>query len=304
MGLSYVPPYLFPKVAGTPSLNIYSARISGFYIVYLNLQDGEGSPFFKNAEVRQALLYALDRQALIDKAMSGQGLVADGPIRSWTWAYDSHLPGFPHDAARAVALLDKSGWTDTDGDGLRDKKGVAFRFTLLAGDDPVIAGLAGGMAEQWAQLGIVVSVEPLGAGLGDRLRTHNFQAAVVELVLSGDPDPYPMWDQTQIENGQNYGGWDNRKASQALEEARRLTDREQRKAYYNEFQRIFAEEVPALIIANPVYTYAVDQSVKLVQIGPLVTPSDRFRNVADWYMNTRRVIVADARRQSPTPPTQ
>jgi len=164
--------------------------------------------------------------------------------------------------------------------------------------------LAGGMAEQWAQLGMAVSVEPLGAGLGDRLRTHNFQAAVVELVLSGDPDPYPMWDQTQIENGQNYGGWDNRRASQALEEARRLTDREQRKAYYNEFQRIFAEEVPALIIANPVYTYAVDQSVKLVQIGPLVTPSDRFRNVADWYMNTRRVIVAEARRQSPTPPTQ
>ena len=301
MGISYIPPYLFPRVAGISSLNVYSARISGFYMVYLNLQDAGRSPFFQDAKVRQALLYALDRQALIDKALSGQGLVADGPVRSWTWAYDSHVPGFGHDATRAQTLLDEARWTDTDGDGIRDKKGIPLRFTLLTSDDPVTAGLARAMVEQWVPLGIAAQVEALGAGLGDRLRTHNFQAALVQLVLSGDPDPYPMWDQTQIENGQNYGGWDNRKASEALEAARRLADREQRKVYYDEFQSIFAQEVPALIIANPVYTYAVDKAVKLVQIGPLVTPSDRFRNLADWYMNTRRVIVAEARRQSLTP---
>jgi peptide/nickel transport system substrate-binding protein len=304
MGISYVPPYLFPQASRIPSLNVYSARISGFYMVYLNLQDSERSPFFENAEARQALLYALDRQALIDQALNGQGLVANGPIRSWVWAYDSHLPGFPYDTPRAEALLEKARWTDTDGDGVRDKKGTAFRFTLLTSDDPVTSSLARAMAAQWSSIGITVDVETLGAGLGDRLRSHDFQAVLVELVLSGDPDPYPMWDQTQIDGGQNYGGWDNSKASEALEEARRATDRDQRSAYYHEFQRVFAEEVPALIIANPVYTYAVDKSVKLVQMGPLVTPSDRFRNVADWYMNTRRVIVAEALRQSPPPHAQ
>jgi peptide/nickel transport system substrate-binding protein len=301
MGISYIPPYLFPQAASISSLNLYSARMSGYYMVYLNLQDSDHSPFFQDARVRQALMYGLDRQVLIDTALNGQGLMAEGPIRSWMWAYNGRLPKFSYDPARAQALLQEAHWTDTDGDGIRDKKGVAFRFTLLTGEDPIDASLAGAMAGQWAKLGIAAQVETLGAGLGDHLRRHDFQAVLVELVLSGDPDPYPMWDQTQIENGQNYGGWDNRRASEVLEEARRITDREERKAYYFEFQRIFAEEMPALIIANPVYTYAVDKSVKLVQISPLTTPSDRFRNVAEWYMNTRRVILAEARHLTPTP---
>jgi peptide/nickel transport system substrate-binding protein len=301
MGISDVPPHLFPQVARIPELNVYSARISGFFIVYLNLQDVDHSPFFQTARVRQALLYGLDRQALIDSALNGQALVAHGPIRSWIWAYDPGVRQYPYDPAQASALLDEAGWTDTDGDGTRDRKGVAFHFSVLTSDDLVAVALAQGMARQWEQLGIRVQVETLGAGLGDRLRAHDFQAALVELVLSGDPDPYPMWDQTQIENGQNYGGWDNSKASAAIAEARRLVDREPRKQHYSEFQQVFADEVPALIIANPVYTYAVDQAVKMVQMGPLVTPSDRLRNVADWYINMRRVVVAEARHQPSTP---
>jgi peptide/nickel transport system substrate-binding protein len=301
MGISYVPPYLFPQAAQIASLNLYSARISGYYMVYLNLQDPDRSPFFEDARVRRALMSGLDRQTLIDTALHGQGLIAEGPIRSWSWAYNGRLPKASYDLAHAQSLLQEARWTDSDGDGILDKKGVALRFTLLAGDDPVDTSLAAAIAEQWAKLGIVVQIETPGAGLGDRLRSHNFQAALVQLVLAGDPDLYPMWDQTQIENGQNYGGWSNRRASEALEEARRTTDREQRKAHYFEFQRIFAEEMPALIIANPVYTHAVDQSVKLVQIGPLNSPSDRFRNVAEWYMNTRRVILAEARRLTPIP---
>ncbi len=60
--------------------------------MYLNLQDGDDSPFFQTAKVRQALLYGLDRQTLIDTAMNGQGLVAHGPIRSWTWLTTRSCP--------------------------------------------------------------------------------------------------------------------------------------------------------------------------------------------------------------------
>ncbi len=301
MGISYVPPYLFDKAASLTSLSLFSARLSGYHIAYLNLQDPDDSPFFQDARVRRALLYALDRQALIDDALMGQGLVADGPIRSWMWAYDPKVQWPQHNPAQAQALLDQAQWLDTDGDGVRDKNGQPLQFVLLTSDDPVSSVLGEDMAEQWARQGIAVEVETLGAALGNRLRTHDFQAVLVALLLSGDPDPYPMWDQTQIDGGQNYGSWDNRRASEVLEEARRVTDRDQRGEYYSEFQRVFAEEMPALIIAYPVYTYAVDQAVHLVQIGPLVSPSDRFRNIADWYMNTRRVIMAEARHQTPAP---
>jgi peptide/nickel transport system substrate-binding protein len=293
-GISYVPPYLFPEAAAMQSLNLYSARVSAYQIVYLNLQDQEGSPFFQDADVRQALLYALDRQALIDQALNGQGIIANGPVRPWSWAYDTELPVTPYDPQQAEALLVKANWVDTDGDGIRDKDGRAFEFTLLTGEDPVFAEVGDVMAQQWDKLGIRVQVQSLGAGLSDRLRAHDFQAVLVELLLSGDPDPYPLWHQTQIEDGQNYSGWDDRRASEALEQARYLTDRSQRKPYYVQFQHIFMQEMPALIIDYPTYTYAVDQSVRNVQIAPMSSPADRFRTFADWYINTRRVILAEA----------
>jgi hypothetical protein len=52
--------------------------------------------------------------------------------------------------------------------------------------------------------------------------------------------------------------------------------------------------MPALIIDYPTYTYAVDQSVRNVQIAPMASSADRFRTFADWYINTRRVILAEA----------
>jgi len=293
-GISYVPPYLFPEAAELDSLNLYGARLSGYQIVYLNLKDPEDSPFFQDARVRRALLLSLDRQTLIDKALNGQGIVANGPIRPWSWAYDSQLPKTEYDAEQTEALLNEANWIDTDGDGIRDKNGRPLQFTMLTGEDPIFNGLGQAMAEEWAKHGIGVQVEPMGAGLSDRLQTRDFQAVLVELLLSGDPDPYPLWHQTQINGGQNYGGWDNREASEALEQARYLTDRKERKSYYDHFQRVFVKETPALIIAYPTYTYAIDKIVHNVQIGPMVNPSERFRSFPDWYINTRRVIVAEA----------
>ena len=104
-GISYIPPDLFPQAAKLTSLNLYSAQLSGYQIVYLNLQDPEGAPFFQDARVRRALLLALDRQALIDEALNGQGLVANGPIRPWSWAYDPQLPPAKYDPTQAQALL-------------------------------------------------------------------------------------------------------------------------------------------------------------------------------------------------------
>ncbi|MGQ9793982.1 MAG: ABC transporter substrate-binding protein [Anaerolineae bacterium] len=297
LGLSYVPPYLFPEVSRFPELNLYSARTSGFYLVYLNLQDDERSSFLQDERVRKALLYGLDRQSLIDQALHGQGIVSDGPIRPWSWAYAPDVPSVPYDLVRAEQLLDEARWIDSDGDGVRDKKGKSLRFTLLCSEDPDHIALAQALAQQWAALEIAVEVETLGGELVERLRTHDFQAALAEVVISGDPDPYPMWDQTQIERGQNYGGWDNSEASRLLAEARRTVDREERKILYTEFQRIFAEELPALILADAVYTYAVDASVRQVQLAPLMSPADRFRTIADWYMNMRRVIVVEKSRR-------
>ena len=294
-GVSFVPPQAIPTLEADKSLNLYTARQSSYTIIYLNLQTVEQTPFFTNANVRRALLLGLDRQAIIDQALHGQGIVAPGPIRPWSWAYNPELPPTPYDPTQAVLLLDEAGWIDRNNDGFRDDTdGHTISFSLLTGDSPSKIDVAEAVSEQWINLGIDVTVEVVGAGLGERLTQHDFQAALAEVVLTGDPDPYPLWHRSQINGGQNYAGWDNEQASLMLESARTITNTGQRSDYYFEFQRIFAEEVPSIILFNPVYTYAVSRDVFEVQLAPLSNASDRFRTIKDWYVLTQEVVYGQA----------
>jgi len=292
--ISYIPPRLIPSVQNINSLNLYTARLSGYEIIYLNLQNPEGSPFFQEEEVRQALLYALDRQRVIDQALNGQALVASGPIRPWSWAYNPQIPVAAYEPEQAKILLDEADWVDTDGDGIREKAGMPLAFTLLSGDDPDRIAVAEAISEQWKQVGVSAEVEVVGAGLGERLARHDFQAALAQVFLPDDPDPYPLWHLSQIEGGQNYAGWDNDKASMLLEEARTVSNRGRRNDFYFEFQEIFAEEVPSIILFYPVHTFGISQGVKDVQTAPMTNPSDRFRTLSDWYVLTRQVIYREA----------
>lgn len=293
-GIDYLPPQLIPTVRDIESLNLYTARLSGYEIIYLNLQDAQGSPFFQEVNVRRALLQALDRQAIIDQALNGQGLVANGPIRPWSWAYNAAVAPVTYDLPQAQALLDEAGWTDNDGDGIRDKAGLPLAFTLLSGDEPDRVVVAEAVRDQWRQVGVLASVEVVGAGLAQRLAQHNFQAALAQVFLTGDPDPYPLWHLSQIEAGQNYAGWNNDEASMLLEAARTVTNKGLRNDYYFRFQEIFAEEIPSLILLYPVHTYGVSRDVHGVQLGPLNDPSDRFRTLTDWYVLTERVVYSEA----------
>ncbi len=279
------------KLARFPNLQLYSAPLAGYGIVYLNLQS-ETAPFFQSKEVRQGMLYALDRQSLIDSSLDGQGLVADSPIPSFIWAYDPTVRRYGYDPERAIGLLDASGWLDSNDNRIRDKDGVEISFTLLVNDEPAMRQMAEEMAQQWSQVGIEARLRPLSSGaLAALVRNRNFDAALVEIGLSADPDPYPLWHSTQAEEGQNFGGFANDEADVVMEEARFTTDPEQRLKLYHTFQQIFAEEAPALLIYYPIYTYAVDAQVQGVQIAPLLHPGDRFRNIAQWYVQTREVTI-------------
>jgi peptide/nickel transport system substrate-binding protein len=300
-GISTIPPQVIPAAQNLEGLNLYTARLSGYDIIYFNLQAPNTVPFFPEVEVRQALLHALNRQAIINQALNGQGLVANGPILSWNWAYNPNQATTDFDLAKATSLLDENGWIDSNGDNICEKEGRPLAFSLLSSNDPAKIRVAETVRDQWQQIGVSVTVEIVGAGLGERLVKHNFQAALAEVLLAGDPDPYPFWHQTQIAGGQNYAGWDHTEASMLLETARTLTNKGRRNDYYFEFQRIFAEEVPSLILFHPVYTYGVSQEVFDVQLAPVTNPADRFRTIADWYVLTRQVIYRGAQFEEVSP---
>jgi peptide/nickel transport system substrate-binding protein len=282
------------ELAGLRDLQIYAAQYAGYGMTFLNLTR-ESVPFLQEKEVRQALLYALDRQALIDRHLESQALVADSPILPMLWAYDPSIRKYGYDPERAIGLLDASEWMDSDGDRIRDKDGIEMAFTFVVADEPAMVALAQGMAGQWAAIGVDVTVRPLRSeALVLLVRDRQFDAALVEVRLTGDPDPYPLWHSTQVENGQNVSGFVNEEADVAMEEIRSTTDPEERLRLYHRFQQIFAEEVPSLLIYYPIYAYAVDRQVHEVQLSPLLHTSDRFRSIADWYVQTEEIIVTGA----------
>ena len=305
-GISRVLPQDLPQaVEANSGLQLFSAQLTGYTLIFLNLQDPE-LPFFQEKLVRQALLYAIDRQELVNSVLKGQGLVAHSPILRGTWAYDNGVVRYEHDPDQARDLLTRAGWRapnpllaeigETSGeDSVREKAGVKLAFTLLTDDDPLHVELAEEIARQWEAIGVKATLRTIGSGLvREFLHPREFEALLIDLELRGDPDPYPIWHSTQAEGGgQNYAGFVSYEVDKLLEEARCTTDSGRRAELYRRFQEIFADEAPSLLLYYPIYTYAVDEKVKGVQWGPMGDPSDRFRNVTEWYIVTKRVIKLD-----------
>jgi peptide/nickel transport system substrate-binding protein len=235
----------------------------------------------------------LNRQGMVDQILSGQALLADGPILPGTWAYYNGLERVPYDPDAALKLIKDAGYDlPANGDGVRAKEGVRLAFELAHPDDPQNTAIAEAMKRDWERLGVEVTLKalPLEQLLSEDLEPRNYQAALVELNLSRfpDPDPYPFWDQAQVTGGQNYANWDDRQASEYLEQARVTVDLGERAKAYKNFQVRFANEMPALPLFYPVYSYGVDQQVQGVRMGPLFDTSDRFATLLQWYLKSTR----------------
>jgi len=131
--------------------------------------------------------------------------------------------------------------------------------------------------------------------VNEALLPRNFDALLFSWGnLPSDPDPYLMWHSTQIGGeGQNYPGLNNVDLDLLLEQARQSTEQSERARLYRDFQDLFADEVPSLLLYYPVYNYAVDEMVNGVQLSPMMDPSDRFRTLSQWYIKTRRVMVTE-----------
>ena len=313
-GLNKVPVDQLMSVRDTPSLNLYTGPMAGYTMIFLN-QGDPALPFFQDQNVRQALLLSLDRRQIIEEVLHGQGLVADSPIIPGTWAYADDLPPVVPNRDRARQLLNEAGWRYTvpqqpvRGEGfensipptpvavssdspIRVKDSVPLSFTLYTNNNPLQVALAQAVAKQWREIGVQASVLPVQAGLRTNyLEPRTYQAALIDVQLPSDPDPYPFWHETQSDPpGQNYSQFRDRDISEVLEQARRTNDQAQRLDLYHRFQEMFREKTPGILLYYPVYNYGISEKVRDVQIGPIAVSADRFRTLPDWYVITRRVI--------------
>ncbi|MDP2662493.1 MAG: ABC transporter substrate-binding protein [Dehalococcoidia bacterium] len=268
-------------------LNLFHAPRFTYELVFFNNND----PLFKEPEVRQALAYATDRQQIIQNQAEGEGLVADSPILPGTWAYEAGAKKYNFNLDKARSILDAAGWK-LGPDGIRTKNGLQLKFTIFTDISQRRVNIAQELSREWDKAGIKVEVASSGASglVQNFMLPRRYQAALLGMVLGPDPDPFPTWHSSQKDGpGYNFSGFSDAKADDLLARARKSSVQSERTKLYSDFQKLFAENEPSLLLYYPFHYYAVSKDIKGVEMGNLFEGNDRFRNVAEWYVKTKTV---------------
>lgn len=219
------------------------------FTYYASQLDPGKTTLFQDKAVRQALFVALDRQAIVDSIMGGQSKVARGTLPPLSPAYrPDEFAAYGYDPNRARALLAQAGWTDADGDGVVEKNGQRFSFTMLSrGDSDTRASLAVYMQDAWAAVGVEMTVEQMDlATIIDRTDTRDFEMVLLGKDWTVDPGQGDMF---ATGAGGNFFGYSNPEYDRLEAEQRRTLDPKQRVELIIEQAKIVWDELPVGILS-------------------------------------------------------
>lgn len=287
-GINSVTPENLSRLEEHKSTRVYSINIPRIFAVFFNTTKNVA---LAHDEVRQALSYATDRDAIIREVLSGKGQSAYSAFLPFMTGYsgDLALPYF--DIGKANALLDDNGWKRGE-DGVRSKNGDVLAIELTVPDWPELTHTADLLKVQWAEAGARVTVNVLGAAdlQQKAIRPREYEALLFGEAAMLDSDPYSFWHSSQKHDpGLNLALFDNKDADDILATLREELDPERLREKYRAFQEILLKENPAVFLYSPTYLYVVNSAVKGIDIQNVDTAAFRLSNVKDWYINTKRV---------------
>lgn len=224
---------------------------------------------FADRRVRQAMTMLVDRDKIKEKVLFGLPEIITGPFYIYGPNYDDSIKPYPYDPAAAAKLLDEAGWTDHDGDGLRDRDGVPFRFTYLFRSGDRFSRSVGLILKgELAKVGIAMDMMQLEwVTMVGKIMRRDFDAASMAFALPVQEDPYAVWHSSQAEKGSNFLGLKDGRIDSILEAARLEFDDSKRAAMYRDVQRILYEEQPCTF---------------LFSMPTLLAAARRFENVRDY----------------------
>ena len=256
-----LPPTEIDRLKKAGAVAVVSHDDLGF-VYYAYQLDRTKTPLFQDKAVRQALFVALDRQAIVDTIMAGQGEVARGTHPPLSPAYrPREFADYAYDPARARQLLAQAGWADADGDDIVEKEGRRFSFTMPYRGD-VNTGLAAYMQQAWADIGVEMKPESLPPStLFERVVAGEFEMVLVGIGLAVDPGQGWMFG-TEV----NFFGYSNPEYDRLEAEQRSNLDPEERIDLIVEQTKIVWDELPVGVLAFT--TMAVGHNERLRNIFP------------------------------------
>ncbi len=288
-GVESVPADKLGDIKSKKGTEIYEFNSPRYFAVFFN--QNKSVPL-ASQKVREALAYGTDRSPIINEVLSGKGAAVFSPFLLSMAEYEDDISRYDTDAEKAKSLLDEEGWKLGEGQEIREKNGAKLEIEITTLDSPELAQTAEILAEQWKKIGVDAKINVLSVAdlQQNYVKPREYSALLFGQELNFLPDPYFFWHSSQARDpGLNFALFNDKKADEILDNARQEQDAGKRIEYYKEFQKIVTAKIPALFLYSPKYLYPVNKKVKGVTAENINTPADRFADVNEWYVKTKRI---------------
>ena len=280
-------------LAATPGSRLIDYPRTTYTGVVLNVRPGH--PLLAQLAVRQALLEAIDRPALISDVLAATGRQADTPIPPSSWAYDpTAVVPVAYSTTAAARTLKAAGWTKTAKGWFPPKSRTAFSIGLITPDqasNPIVLATTIAVAADWRRFGLTVIVTALTPHdyVDSRLVPGKFDAAVVDVDVGLDPDLYPFLASTQTTTGgANVSGVQIPELDAKLVAARTYAARATRLAAFRSLQVYLGQTVLTLPLFFRDEPVVVSDRLWGPTPREISDPSGRFWDVLTWRLASGR----------------
>ncbi len=275
-----------------PSVTARSAPYARIFGVFFNQSEKQ---VYTRIEVRKALSLAINRPGIVADVLGGSATPIMGPVPPDLSITQVPLPDAENRIAAAATVLKSAGWSYDSVDRVwknTSAKQTLDAITIRTSNVPELKSVAGAVKTDWEKLGIPVTIELYEPGdlSQNIIRPRKYEALLYGMVIGRNHDLYAFWSsQERNDPGLNIALYANKTVDALLESARTETDPHARVRDRQKIQNAIAADYPAAFIYAPNFTYSLPEDVGGVVLPQIVTPSDRFANVATWYRETDRV---------------
>ncbi len=280
------------KNKDTGNFNIFPISLPRYFAVFFNQSQNK---FLADKTVRQALTLATDKKEIIDTVFGGYGQTASSPLLPGMTGYSDQTKTFAFDLAGAKNTLAVAGWKDADNDGFLEigKNNEKLEITLTTIDWPELTKIADILKNQWAKLGVKVNldIKETDKIQNDTIKPRLYQALLFGEALGEEPDLFHFWHSSQkVESGLNLALYDNPETDKLLSQAIEDLNAKSRAQKYQKAIELIVNDLPAVFLFSPDYLFMTKKTILGVELKNLDTPSSRFSQINQWYLQTQRVF--------------
>ena len=285
--LGLISPKNIKKLKFKQRLEIKQLIMPRYFGVFFNQNQ---SKILSEKNIRLALAYGTDKESIVETILESHGKIIHSPILT-SFTGEENVKKYEYNKDLAIETFQAAGWNKKDEAGILMKGEEKLTIKLTTSTWPELIEAANVLREQWEELGVDLQVEALPTpDLQQAIKDRNYQMLLFGEIINLDPDPFSLWHSSQKKDpGLNLALYDNKTADTLLEDARKILNPIERSQKYNDFQKLVAEDLPALFLYSPYYLYGQSKNIKGFENKIVAVPSGRFANIQNWYIETKRI---------------